>query len=340
MKVNKDSFSKLNGTEKAAVFMLSLGEELAGKVFAMMDEHEIREISQCMATLGNINSQIVEDLCQNFTEQVTSSGSIIGSFESTERLLTKVLPADKVGGIMEEIRGPAGRTMWDKLSNVNEEVLANFLKNEYPQTVAVVLSKIKPESASKVLSLLPESNALEVIMRIIRMESIQKEVIDEIEKNLRVEFMNNLVRSSRRDSYEIVAEMFNYLDRANEAKFISGLEDRNQEAAERVKALMFTFDDLLKVDNAGIQTILRIADKSKLALALKGSNEEIKELFFRNMSERAAKLLKEDMAALGMVRVKDVDEAQASIVMVAKDLSSRNEIVIKRGNDEGDQLIG
>jgi flagellar motor switch protein FliG len=157
--------------------MLALGEEHASKMFELMDDDEIKEMSQTMANLGTVSANVIERLFVEFAEQISTTGSLIGTYESTERLLLKALGKDKVDAIMEEIRGPAGRTMWDKLANVNEQVLANYLKNEYPQTVAVVLSKIRAEHASRVLPLLPESFAMEVIMRMLRMESVQKEVL-------------------------------------------------------------------------------------------------------------------------------------------------------------------
>src|SRR6185503_5242822 len=141
----KDDVRALSGAERAAIIMLTLGEENSEQIWKMMDEEEIKEISQVMSNLGSVASNVIEKLLVDFVGQMSGTGSVMGSYESTEKLLARMLPTDKVGTIMEEIRGPAGRTMWDKLGNVNESVLANYLKNEYPQTVSVVLSKIKPE---------------------------------------------------------------------------------------------------------------------------------------------------------------------------------------------------
>ncbi|MBV5334085.1 flagellar motor switch protein FliG, partial [bacterium] len=247
-------------------------------------------------------------------------------------------PKDKVDTIMEEIRGPAGRTMWDKLGNVNETVLANYLKNEYPQTVAVVLSKIRSEHAGRLLALLPESFAMEVIMRMLRMEAVQKEVLDDVERTLRTEFMTNLARTSRRDSHELLAEIFNNLDRTTEHRFMAALEERNRDSAERIKALMFTFEDLGKLDPSGVQTLMRTVDKAKMGTALKGASETLKDLFFSNMSERGAKILREDMAAMGPVRVREVDEAQMYMVQLAKDLAARGEIVLTESGGENELI--
>ena len=318
--------------------MLALGQEHSSKLFEMMDDEEIRDLSQTMSQLGGIGSTVVERLFVEFADQLSSAGSLVGSFDSTERLLFSTLPEDRVSQIMEEIRGPAGRTMWDKLGNVNEAVLANYLKNEYPQTVAVVLSKVKPDHAARVLAILPENFSLEVIMRMLRMESVQKDILDHVEKTLRTEFMTNLARTARRDSHELMADIFNNLDRNTESRFLTSLEERNRESAERIKALMFTFDDLSRLDAGGVQRLLRQAEKDQLALALKGASDEVKNLFFKNMSERAGKMMKEDMEAMGAVRLKDVDDAQAVIVSAAKALADAGEIVISGGGEE-DELV-
>jgi flagellar motor switch protein FliG len=239
---------------------------------------------------------------------------------------------------MEEIRGPAGRTMWDKLGNVNEATLATYLKNEYPQTVAVVLSKLKSDHASRVMGELPEDFALEVITRMLTMESVRKEILDGVEQTLRTEFMSNLARTAQRDSHEMIAEIFNNFDRATEARFMTALEERSEESADRIKALMFTFEDLGKLDATGVQTLLRSIEKAGLAIALKGASETLRDLFFGNMSERAGKILKEDMEAMGPVRLKDVDEAQMEIVTKAKDLQATGELIIAEGGGD-DELI-
>ena len=334
----KDEYRNLTGPQKASIFMLALGQEHSSKLFEMMDDEEIRDLSQTMSQLGGIGSTVVERLFVEFADQLSSAGSLVGSFDSTERLLFSTLPEDRVSQIMEEIRGPAGRTMWDKLGNVNEAVLANYLKNEYPQTVAVVLSKVKPDHAARVLAILPENFSLEVIMRMLRMESVQKDILDHVEKTLRTEFMTNLAQTARRDSHEMMADIFNNLDRNTESRFLTSIEERNRESAERIKALMFTFDDLSRLDAGGVRRLLRQVEKDQLVLALKGASDDVKDLFFKNMSERAGKMMKEDMEAMGAVRPKDVDDAQAVIVAGAKALADAGKIVISSGGEE-DELV-
>jgi flagellar motor switch protein FliG len=332
----QEDFRTLTGVEKAAMLILAIGEDHCAKLFQMMDDDEIREISQHIANLGAINAEMMEKLFAEFIAKFSSTGTLIGNFENAERLLSRVLDSNRVSLIMEEIRGPAGRTMWDKLGNVSENVLANYLKNEYPQTVAVVLSKVKPDHAARVLALMPEQYSMEIIQRMLRMESVQKDVLNDIERTLRTEFMTNLARTQRRDPHEMMAEIFNGFDRNTEQRFIAALEDSDAESAERIKALMFTFDDMKRLDANGIQSVLRMADKDKIGIALKGAGDGIKELFFSNMSERAAKILREDMESMGPIKVRDVEDAQSYLVRIAKELADKGEIEIadaKGGED-------
>ncbi len=329
---------KLTGPERAAVLMLALGEQYGGSIFSLLDDDELRTISIVMSQLGTVQSDQVEQLLLEFVGRMSASGSLLGNYDATERLLAQFLPSDRIAGIMDEIRGPAGRNMWEKLANVQEEVLANYLKNEYPQTVAVVLSKLRPEHAARVLSILPEDMSLDCVNRMLKMEAVQKEVIERVEQTLRTEFMSNLSQTRRRDAHEVMAEIFNNFDRQTETRFLTSLENENRDSAERIKALMFTFDDLVKLDAGSAQTLMRNIDKDKLAVALKGAAEPVREFFFKNMSSRAAKMLVDDMGAMGAVRLRDVDEAQTLLVNLAKDLAAKGEILIAKSQGD-DELI-
>ncbi|WP_439370363.1 flagellar motor switch protein FliG [Bradyrhizobium sp. PMVTL-01] len=330
--------AQLSGPRRAAILMLALGEQYGGKIWSLLDDDEVRQLSLEMSTLGTVEVDTVEDMLLEFVSRMSASGALMGNFDATERLLQQYLPPERVNGIMDEIRGPAGRNMWEKLSNVQEEVLANYLKNEYPQTIAVVLSKLKSEHAARVLGILPEELALDVVNRMLKMEAVQKEVIESVEKTLRTEFMSNLSQTRRRDAHEVMAEIFNNFDRQTETRFITSLEEDNRESAERIKALMFTFDDLVKLDSGSAQTLMRNVDKDKLGVALKSANEDVRNFFFGNMSSRAAKMLQDDMAAMGPVRLRDVDEAQALLVNLAKDLAAKGEIMLTK-NRADDELV-
>ena len=326
----------LTGLQKTAVLMLAIGEAQGGKLFSMMHEDEIREVSRAMVQLGPVRAEIVEELCAEFYAAVgVAADGVVGGIERTERVLLSSLPASRVTQIMEEIQGgPSGRTMWDKLGNVDANLLASYLKNEYPQTAAVVLSRLKSDQAATVLTQLPEAFATEVLMRLLRMETVQKDVLDGVERSLRSEFMATLAGTARRDPHEQLAGIFNNLDRKTETRFFGAIEERDRAAADRIRSLMFTFDDLERIPSSGVQVLLRSVQKNKIALALKGASKEIRDMFFRNLSERAGKMLKEEIEGLGPVKLREVDEARAEIVRVAKELAAQGRIEISQGKEE------
>ncbi|HUD91826.1 MAG TPA: flagellar motor switch protein FliG [Sphingobium sp.] len=319
---------KYSGLQRAAALMLALGRDHGGPIWEQLSVEEIKELSAAIAQLGRVPSVVVEHLLVQFSGEVSSMASLHGSFDTAERLLEGILPADRVREIMEDIRGPSGRTMWDKLSNVSESVLAGYLKNEYPQTVAVILHKLRSDHAARVLAELPRELATDVVMRMLKMDTVQKDVILQVEQTLKSEFMTNLSRAQRRDPHETMAELFNALDRSTEEAMLVALDDKAPDSAERIRALMFTFEDLANLLPGAIQTIVRNSNKRDLALALKGAPEEMKQIFFNAMTERAAKLMRDDMAAMGPVRARECEEAQTSLVRLAKSLGDRGEIML------------
>src|SRR5262245_23614517 len=328
----------LSGPQRAAVLLLALGAEHGAAVWKMLDEDEIRTVSVAMSQLGMIDAAAVEALIVEFIQRASGAGAVTGSFDRTEALLGKLLPKQQAQSIMDEIRGPAGRNMWQKLSNVDCKLLANYLKGEYPQTVAVILSRIKPDGAAQVLTALPDDFAIDVVNRMLKMESVAKDALDHIEETLRVEFISSLSHTTKRDPHEMMAEVFNAFDRQTEGRFLTALDEVNRDAAKRIRDLMFTFEDLGKLDAAAVQTLMRRVDKDALARALKGASEDIRSFFLSNMSTRAAKMLQDDMGAMGPVRLKDVDEAQLRMVNLAKELADKGEIVIAKGDAE-DELV-
>ncbi len=324
-----------SGARKAAILVLAIGEDRAGDIFSAMDDYEIRDLSREMASLGKLSSEEVENTLNEFTDMLAGGGGgLAGGWSTTERFLKSFMKEDRVKELMEEMRGPAGRNVWEKLDNVSEDILAGYIQNEYPQTIAVVISKLKPAHAARVFNMLPEKIANEVMGRMLLMDNVSREVIESVEDSLRGEFMRNLADSTKRDSHEMMADIFNNFDRSAEEKFMKSLEDSNPDDAEKIRALMFTFEDILKTNDAGMQTILREVDKDTLSLALKGASDQMKSFVLQNMSERAAKILNEDMQAMGPVRVKDVDEAQLKVVQVAKNLADQERIVLADGEDE------
>lgn len=338
MAQENSSIQYLRGPQKAAAFMLSLDEVKVAKIISYLDQEEIQSLSREMANLGIIESKTIEQIYKDFQKNVsTGTGTVVGSVEKTEKLLSQIFPPEKVAAIMAEIIGPIGKNLWEKLESVDNEFLVTFLQTEHPQTIAVILTKIKPAKAAAIFKLLPAALAQDVMVRVLRLDLISKEILTDLGKTLRTQFMSNVSKTNRRDAHQVVADIFNLFDLDSEAKFIKFLEETNPEDAERVKELMFTFEDMVRIDDRGIQEVIRSADKTKLALALKGASQKAKDLFFRNMSERAGNLLKEEMEAFGRVRLKEVDDAQAEIVAQAKDLIEKEIITATIGSDEEEE---
>lgn len=325
---------EIDGQERSAILLLALGKNFGEPIWASLEDDEIADISIAMSKLGKVTTDQVEEILARFISDMSISGAVMGNFESTESLLKQILPEDRVNLIMEGIRGPAGRNMWEKLSNVQAHILANYLKNEYPQTIAVILSKIHPDHAARVLALLPDDFSMEVIQRMLAMEAVQKEILEKIESTLRKEFISNLSSTNRSDAHETMANIFNNFDRQTESLFMGKLEDIDRDAAERIKNLMFTFDDLANLNSSSIQALLREVDNDTLALSMKGCSDKVKEFFLSNVSQRAAELLKDELENMGPVRLSDVDEAQANMINKAKDLEAAGSIVITKGEKE------
>lgn len=335
MGVTAKDIEKLTGSQKVAIVLLSLSDENATRIFSLMSEDEITDISHAMSHLGAVSPEVIDSVMDQLAGGLTGDSMFLGNLHSTERLLEKILDKDRVSALMDQIRGPQGRNTWEKLANVNEELLALYFRNEHPQTAALVLSKISPDHAAKVLSNLPDGFAFEIISRILSIGSVKKEVLERVERILRAEFISSVGKIQKYDSFEMLAEIFNNLDRNSESKFMTMLEANLPDAAAKIKDMMFTFDDLIKIDSKGIQRFLRDVEKSRLTLALKGAPDEVKNVLFSSMSQRAAKIIEEDLMALGSVRVKDVDAARGDVVAVAKKLIEAGEIdVALNSNDD------
>jgi flagellar motor switch protein FliG len=337
MAVDTKDISKLKGAQKVAIVMLSMSEQNATKLFSMLSEDEIREVSHAMSHLGSVSQDVVDKILQQFITSFSGDGNYFGNLQTTKKLLERVLDKDRVDSLMEEIQGPQGKNTWEKLGNVNEEMLAIYLRNEHPQTAALVISKMNPEHSAKILGNLPESFAYEVIVRMLNMGSVKREVLDRVERILRAEFISSISKTQKRDTFEMMADIFNSLDSNSEVRYMSMLEKKFPEAADKIKNLMFTFEDLIKIDTKGIQTLLRAIDKSKLTVALKGSSDKIRDLFLSNMSQRAARIIQEELESLGPIRVREVDESQSEIINVAKELIAKGEIDLAEG--ESDEYI-
>jgi flagellar motor switch protein FliG len=314
-KGSNGAFGAMTGAQRAAALLVKL-------------------VSHAMVQLGSLEAETVERLIVDFVSRLSTGGGITSNFERTESLLLKIFPTDQVSAIMAEIKGASGKRVWASLTQIDPEILASFLRNEYPQTVAVVLSKVRSDYAAKVLTILPEDFAIDVLNRMLRMETVQKEALRHIEETLRVEFVSTIAQTTRRDAHELMADVFNALDRQTEGRFLTALDQANRGSAKKIRQLMFTFEDLLKLDAGSVQTLLRKIDNETLCRALKGADERVRGFFLRNMSTRAAKNITDEMESLGPIRLKDVDEAQAKMTELAKELAEKGEIMIAKSSGE------
>ncbi|WP_406856757.1 flagellar motor switch protein FliG [Alsobacter sp. KACC 23698] len=332
------TLQQLTGLERAAILLLVLGDDHGSALWESLDDDELRKVSLAMSTLGTVPAQVVEQVLAELAGQANRL-TVVGDYERTHDLLLKLLPKDRVGPIMDEIRGPAGRTIWQRLSNVQDHLLANYLKTEHPQTVSLILSRIKPEHSAKVLAMLPEDFATDVMLRILQLDTVSKDTLDQVEDSLRTNFIANLSQTSRRDAHDLLAEIFNSFDRSNEAKFMEALERNAYKAAEKIRALMFTFEDITKLDPNSAQVLVRGIDKADLAKALKGASESTKSFFTTKMTARAAAMFNDEMAGLGPIRLKEVDEAQQKIISTAKLMAEKGEIIIAKSGNEEDVVL-
>ncbi|WP_375464874.1 flagellar motor switch protein FliG [uncultured Methylobacterium sp.] len=332
--IGGSAFASMPGPQRAAALLLLLGEAEGAPIWQLLEEDEVKKVSHAMVQLGSLEAETIEKLIIDFVSRLSSGGGITSNFERTESLLLKIFPSEQVSMIMAEIKGASGKRVWASIAQVDPEILASFLRNEYPQTVAVVLSKVRSDYAAKVLTLLPEDFAIDVLNRMLRMETVQKEALRHIEETLRVEFVATIAQTTRRDAHEMMADVFNAFDRQTEGRFLAALDQANRGSAKRIRELMFTFEDLLKLDPGSVQTLMRKVDNETLCRALKGADERVRGFFMKQMSTRAAKNLTDEMGSIGPIRLKEVDEAQTKMTEIAKDLAEKGEIMIAKNSAE------
>ena len=300
----------------------------ARNMLARLHDEELKDLSSSMAHLGRVTPEVTERILIEFIDRIGRMTSVTGSLSTAEQLLRLGLPDSKVIELMRDIRDPSTKTMWERLASVSPDSLTNFLRNEHPQTSALILSRINSVQAAEVLSNLPVESSFSILMRILRLDNVQDEVVDNLEVSLRNEFTASLNETQHRDLHELLADIFNHFDRSTEVRLMSRFENEDNESAERVKSLMFTFEDLIRVASAGVQQLIRLTDKDTLTMALKGAQPRLLELFLSNMSDRAARIVSEDMSALGAVRLQRIEDAQSQVVQLARELEESGDIDI------------
>ena len=329
-----DAPVELPGIKKAAILLLTMDENLSKEVIKELDEDEIEAVGQEIAKLRLVPHELVSKVHEEFTRKIDGrKKNVVGGETKFKMLIEKSLGSEKAElfiGNMESRRGMPG----DFLRTADARILANALRGEHPQTIALVLSILSIRKACDLVTYLPEKIHRDVVSRMAYLEKVDKKIIEDVENVLKEQLeTTGAVEGRQIGGVEMVANILNQMDRKLESELLGKIEEEDASLAERIRQLMFTFEDLMKIDDRGMQTLLKEITSEDVSLALKGSSDHIKEKIFKNMSERAAAMLKEDLEAMGPARVSDVERAQVKIAMVAKKLESEGKIILTKGNE-------
>jgi len=325
--------NKYTGAQKAAILLLSFGEEISAEIFKHMTEFEIKRIGGAMSRLGRLEQDIIDEIVLEFYEILQKNTKFFyGGNEFTKNVIGSAFKGGDADEIIDSLALGSSANL-DSLELIDSKTLANFVRNEHPQTIALILAHLDPKKMGEVLKQIPEALHTEVLLRVANLEAVAPEIIDEIDDVLRNEIQAlGSISSAKIGGVEPLAEMLNLIDKATEEQILDNLEERDPDLAEEIRQLMFVFDDLVKIDERGIQELVKNVSNDKWKVALKTASESVSSLIFKNMSERAAQMLKEDMEAMSAVKLTDVEEAQFAIVQVARKLEEEGKIIIATGD--------
>lgn len=328
-----------NGAERAALVLLALGEAHGAPIWKELNDDEIAAITRAMAKLGPVDQTFVEAALDLFEGELASSSGITGSPKATEALVSTVLPQERAAPLLERLRAPEALAVWDRLAALSEQVLADYLAGEHPQTAAVILSRLGPQQSASVLARLDPPFALDCLERMNAIVTIEPAVLAAIEETLETQLVLPNTGPKKTDPAEKIADIFNVIDKRAAEALLDRWRSNDAETAEKVRGMMFVFDDFIKLSPAVIQTLMRDLDKDLLALALKGAPDEVRRFFLDQMSMRAARMLEDQMMSRGRVRLRDVEAAQAKVVAIARRLETAGELSLKIGTDESEEMV-
>ncbi len=330
----------MTGKQKAAVLLLNLGEDATAEVFKRLEEDEVQDISRELSIMGTIPADVSDQVVEEFYNMTLANEYItVGGLEYAKKVLIKSLGPEEARKIIDRLVKLLEKSAgFSSLEKVNPQQLSKFIQNEHPQTIALILAHLSASQAAELISSLPEEMRAEILIRMANLEEISPEIVKKIASVLDQKL--EALGSYSLEEYggvKAVAELFNRMDRRASRNVLEQIESRSPELAASIKDLMFVFEDILLIDDQGIMEILKRVDKKSLSVALKGSTDELKTKFYRNMSQRAVEMLKEEMEYLGPIRVKDVEKAQHEIVEVVRSLEEEGVIVI--GGAGGDEYV-
>jgi flagellar motor switch protein FliG len=329
----------LTGTEKAAVFLRSIGEAEAAEVLKHMSPKEVQKVGQAMASLTNVSREEVQGVLDNFiatVEQQTGLG--IGSHDYVRNMLVSALGEDKAGNVLDRILSGGNTTGLEQLKWMDARGIYEVIKLEHPQIIAIVCSFLEADQAAQVLSLFPERDQANVLLRISTLDGVQPAALNELNAVLEKQFSGNAgSQSTTVGGLKTAADILNFVDGSHSAAIMEKIKETEQDLGQNIEDLMFVFDNLIDLDDRGFQTLMREIQTDQLQLALKGADESLKEKFLKNMSSRAAEMMRDDLEAMGPVRVSDVEAAQKGILAAARALSDKGEIML--GGGGGDDFL-
>lgn len=336
-----ESFGEMSGKRKAAVLLLSLDSDASTSLLKQMPPKVVEEVTRELASMGTIPKNIRDQVLGEFYElAVASNWASEGGLDYARALLHASLDPKEADRILQQISQQVRKTPFAFLQKAESTNLLTFIQDEHPQTIALIVSHLPHYKASEILGGLPGPKQIEVVKRVANMEQTNPEVITEVERGLEARLANMLSQSFEKiGGVDTVAEMLNLVDRTTEKSIMEGLEAEDPDLVEEIRRLMFVFEDINNVNDKGIQAVLKEVDNDELALALKTASEELKDKIFRNMSERAATLIQEDMQYMGPVRVSDVEQAQQRIVDVVRRLEDAGEIIISGKGGEKEMIV-
>ncbi len=330
---------KLSGPERAAVLLMNLGEEIAAKVLLNLDDREIQNIGNYISDLGDVDLDTMDSINKDFYNMVQSGigGLGKGGMDFLKSALMQALDPAKATEILNNITTP-GEEMGGGLETVrllDPKIISSFIVSEHPQTAAIILAHLDPPVASLTIRELPEENRMEIIHRLATLERVAPSVIRELDEALQAEFRTSgAVSGNKLGGVEIAAEVMGSLDRETEMSILTAMDEVDLDLANEIRNLRFTFEDILKIDDAGIQQIMKEINQEDLVIGLKTATDELKEKLFSNMSERAGLMMKEDLESLGPKKISEVQKAQQKVIAVCKKLEEEGKIVIGGGADE------
>ena len=314
--------------EKAAVLLLALNDDNAAKILNKLSESEVQKISSQIANLKTVSADNVLEILSYFVNKMNDGALIGGHLPKLKRFLSKVFDDEKVDSIMQNLDESLNST-WTSIANINDKVLIEYLKNEYPQTIAFILSKLPSQKVASIITMFSENFAFDIIKRMLKIDRVNKKTISNIEDTLKKELVENVDLTKEINNHEVVAGIFNNFDKKNETLFLNLLEKYDPKKAYLVRRHMLLFEDMNRVDARGLQLLIRYADKSVLPKALKFADESIKEYFFSNMSVRAAKILVEEIDGIRNLKKEESELAQRQIINILRDLINKGQVSLK-----------